>query len=62
MRPWMGAAAIAAAMLVTPAAAFADDDAQALLKFRLDNSGQYDDFEGSGSRWTTTSTTARATT
>src|SRR4051794_4089163 len=36
-------------MFVAPGAAFAaDDDAPALLKFRLDNSGQYDDFEALG--------------
>src|SRR3954447_10232407 len=47
MRPWVGAAALAAAMLVSPGVALAtlDDDAPALLQFRLDNAGQYDDFE-----------------
>ena len=50
MRPWVGAAAAAAVILVSPSAAFAqlDDDAPALLKFKLDNSAQYDDFERLG--------------
>ena len=36
MRPWLGVVAVSAAMLIGPAAAFANDDAPALLKFRLD--------------------------
>jgi hypothetical protein len=44
----MGAAAIAAAMLVSPTAALADDDAPALLQFKLDSGAQYDDFERLG--------------
>ena len=48
MRPWMGAAAVAAAMLVAPSAALANDDAPALLQFQLDNGGLYDDFEALG--------------
>ena len=48
MKPWVGAVAVAAAILVSPGAAFADDDAPALLKFQLDNSSQYDDFEALG--------------
>ncbi len=50
MKRWIGAAAIAAAMLVAPSASMAtvDDDAPALLKFKLDNSSLYDDFERLG--------------
>ncbi|HET6549538.1 MAG TPA: M14 family zinc carboxypeptidase [Solirubrobacter sp.] len=48
MRRWIGAAALAAAMVVAPATAGANDDAPALLQFKLDNSSLYDDFERLG--------------
>ena len=48
MRPWMGAAAIAAAMLLTPSAALAGEDDPALIQFKLPNSAAYEDFESLG--------------
>src|SRR3954452_3886426 len=48
MRPWMGAVAVAAAMLVTPSVALAGQDDPAFMKFKLDSSAQYDDFEALG--------------
>src|SRR5215204_638162 len=48
MRPWMGAVAVAAAMLVIPSAALAGEDDPAFMKFKLDNSAQYNDFEALG--------------
>ena len=40
MRPWMGAVAVAAAMLVAPSAAFAGEDDPALIQFKLPSSGR----------------------
>ena len=48
MRPWMGAAAVAAAMLFAPQAAFAGPDDPSLLKFSVPSGDQYDDFEALG--------------
>ncbi len=48
MKPWIGAVAAAAAMFAVPATALAAPEDPALLKFKLDNSSQYDDFENLG--------------
>ena len=48
MKPWIGAVAAAAAMFAVPATALAGPEDPALLKFKLDNSSQYDDFESLG--------------
>src|SRR6478736_1075450 len=48
MRPWMGAVAVAAAMLVAPSVALAGDDDPAFMKFKLASSADYDDFERLG--------------
>src|ERR1700755_962603 len=48
MRPWMGAVAVAAALLVTPGAAFAGEDDPAQIQFKLDSSAQMPEFESLG--------------
>ena len=48
MKPWMGVAAVAAAMLFAPSAAFAGPEDPALLKFHVPSADQYDDFEALG--------------
>src|SRR6478735_5889185 len=48
MRPWMGAVAVAAAMLVAPSVALAGQDDPAFMKFKLASSADYDDFERLG--------------
>ena len=48
MRPWMGAVAVAAAMLVAPSVAFAGEDDPAFMQFKLASSADYDDFERLG--------------
>ena len=48
MKPWIGAVAAAAAIFAVPATALAAPEDPALLKFKLDNSSQYDDFENLG--------------
>jgi hypothetical protein len=50
MKPWMGAAAVAAAMLLVPSAAFAGEDDPALLKFQLPNASaeEFAQFEALG--------------
>src|SRR5690349_21110422 len=48
MRPLMGAVAVAAAILVAPSVALAGQHDPAFMKFKLANSGQYDDFERLG--------------
>ena len=48
MKPWIGVVAAAAAIFAVPATALAAPEDPALLKFKLDNSSQYDDFENLG--------------
>ena len=49
MRPWMGAVAVAAAMLVSRARRWPVDDDPALMKFKAARAAtQYDDFEALG--------------
>ncbi|HEY6891641.1 MAG TPA: M14 family zinc carboxypeptidase [Solirubrobacter sp.] len=48
MRPWMGAAVLAAALLLTPSAASAGEDDPALIQFKLPSSAAYEDFESLG--------------
>jgi hypothetical protein len=49
MKPWLGAAAVAAAMLLVPtSSALAGVNDPALLKFSLPSGDQYDDFEALG--------------
>jgi len=48
VKPWLGAVAAATAIFAAPALAFASPDDPALLEFRLDNAGLYDDFEALG--------------
>jgi hypothetical protein len=48
MRPWMGAVAVAAAMLVAPSAVFAGEEDPALMQFKLPSSADYEDFESMG--------------
>ena len=48
MKPWMGAAAVAAAMLLAPNAALAGEDDPALIQFKLPSSAAYADFESMG--------------
>src|SRR3954452_23589099 len=48
MRPWMGAVAVAAAMLVTPSVALAGQDDPAFMKFKLASPAEYDNFERLG--------------
>src|SRR3954447_4359661 len=48
MKRWMGAAAVAAAMLFVPSAALAGPEDPALLKFNVPSEEQYDDFEALG--------------
>ena len=48
MRPWMGAAAVAAAMLLAPQVAFAGPEDPALVQFKLPSSDAYADFESMG--------------
>jgi hypothetical protein len=48
MKPWMGAAAVAAALLFVPSSAMAGNDDPALLNFSVPTEAQYDDFEALG--------------
>src|SRR3954452_23570620 len=48
MRPWMGAVAVAAALLVVPSAAFAGEDDPAQVQFKLDSSAAVPEFESLG--------------
>jgi hypothetical protein len=48
MRPWMGAAALAAAILLAPSAAFAGPEDPALMQFKLPTTAAYADFESLG--------------
>ncbi|MDA0172071.1 M14 family zinc carboxypeptidase [Solirubrobacter taibaiensis] len=48
MKPWMGAVAVAAAIFAVPATALAGPDDPALIKFQLESSAKYDDFEALG--------------
>src|SRR6478672_6964571 len=48
VKPWLGVAAIAAAILLVPSSAFAGNDDPALLKFHVASADQYDDFENLG--------------
>src|SRR3954453_16833804 len=48
VKPWLGAAAIAAAMLLVPSSALAGPDDPALLKFKVPTEDQYKDFEALG--------------
>jgi hypothetical protein len=48
VKPWLGAAAVAAAVLLCPTAALAGVEDPALLKFRVATEAQYDDFEALG--------------
>ena len=48
MRPWMGAVAVAAAMLVAPTAALAGPDDPALIQFKLPNEEAHHEFEQLG--------------
>ena len=48
MKPWIGVVAVAATIFAVPATALAAPEDPALLKFKLDNSSQYDDFENLG--------------
>ncbi len=48
MRPWLGAVAVSAAMLIAPGVALAGEDDPALMQFKLPNSAAYDDFERLG--------------
>src|SRR3954447_14349556 len=48
MRPWLGAAAVAAALLMVPSAAIAGEDDPALIQFKLPSSEAYADFESMG--------------
>ena len=48
MRPWMGAAAVAAAMLVAPTVALAGPNDPALIQFKLPNGDAHHEFEQLG--------------
>src|SRR3954447_19291299 len=48
MKRWMGAAAVAAAILLVPSAALAGPEDPALLKFQVPSEEQYKDFEALG--------------
>src|SRR4051794_41964807 len=48
MRPWLGAVAVSAAMLIGPSIAFAGEDDPAFMQFKLPTSASYDDFERLG--------------
>src|SRR4051812_30037217 len=48
MRPWMGAVAVAAAMLVAPGAAVAGEDDPAQIQFKLPSSAAMPEFESLG--------------
>ena len=48
MKPWIGAVAAAAAIFAVPATALAGPDDPALIKFKLESSAKYDDFEALG--------------
>ncbi len=48
MRPWMGAVAVAAAMLVAPGTALAGPEDPALIQFKLPSEAAHDDFEALG--------------
>ena len=48
MRPWMGAAAVAAAMLVAPTVALAGPDDPALIQFKLPSKEAHHEFEQLG--------------
>ncbi|MBE2319259.1 chitobiase/beta-hexosaminidase C-terminal domain-containing protein [Solirubrobacter sp. CPCC 204708] len=48
MKPWIGVVATAAAIFVAPATALAGPDDPALVKFQLESSAKYDDFEALG--------------
>ena len=50
MKPWLGAAAVAAAMLLAPAAALAGVDDPALLKFRVPSGGPVQGLRGARPR------------
>ena len=59
MRPWMGAAAVAAAMLLAPSAASPVDDDPALIQFQLPSAASTRTSRRSAWTWTTRSTNAR---
>src|SRR4051794_10903504 len=48
MKPWLGAAAVAAALLLVPSSALAGQDDPALLQFKVPSAEQYKDFEALG--------------
>ena len=48
MRPWMGAAAAAAVLLLAPSMALAGPEDPALIQFKLEKSGLYGEFESLG--------------
>src|SRR3954452_13515128 len=48
VKAWLGAAAVAAAVLLIPSSALAGPDDPALLKFKVASEDRYDDFEALG--------------